>query len=198
VSGSVPVIPFFQARSPISVTPTPLLEIAVKVFKVLPVVVLLAAGWSCANAAADFVTYKRKTLFLGDATPLQTVEFTLPSGVNRSASSSNNAVLDLDAQGVLFPFNEMYINPLSTATCADNDNDATNEPASIGFLREHADDKLQSEWAVNHIAFSSTLLKDNETNILMICARNSTGDSSAGNLDDFAIRSIVFHYHTTP
>ncbi len=169
-----------------------------KVFKVLPVVMLLAAGWSCANAAADFITIKRPQVFLGDATPKLVIDFTLPSGVNRSSAVSNSAVLDLDAQGVLFPFNEMYINPASTATCSDNDNDATNQPASIGFLREHADDNLQSEWAVNHIAFSSALLKDNATNQLMICARNSTGDSSAGNQDDFAVKSIVMSYHTSP
>jgi hypothetical protein len=169
-----------------------------RVFKVLPVAMLLAAGWSCANAAADFITIKRTQTFLGDTTPKLVIDFTLPSGLNRSGSASNSAVLALDAEGVEFPSNEIYVNPASTATCSDNDNDATNQPSSLGFLRKHADDNLKNEWAVNHIAFSSALLLDNATNKLMICARNEDGDSSAGNLDNFAVKSIVLHYHTSP
>ncbi len=170
-----------------------------KVFlKAIPVAVMLAAGWSCANAAADFITIQSSQVFMGDATPKKVFKFRLPSGVNRSTSESDSAVLDLDAQGVLFGFNEIYVNPTATKTCSDTDNDATNHPSSIGFLREHADDNLQLEWAANHIAFSSDLLKDNADNKLMICARSATGDSSTGNLDDFAVQSIVLHYHTSP
>jgi hypothetical protein len=196
MSGSVSFIPFFQARSPISVTPTPHLEIAMKVSKALPVVLLLAAGWSCANAAADFIGIRRSQTDLTDVTPSMVVNFTLPTSLNRSTSTASSAVLDLEAKQVEFNLNEIYINPASTI-CSDDDNDGTNQPNSIGFLLEHDDINLKTEWATNHIAFSSALLKTG-TNQLLICSRSETGDSSSGNNDDLSVRSIVLHYHTSP
>jgi hypothetical protein len=167
-----------------------------RVLKALPVVVLLAAGWSCANAAADFITIQRSQTNLDDVTPRLLVNFTLPSTLNRSSSTSNSAVLDLDALGVEFNFNEIYVNPDSTV-CVDNDNDGTNQPNSLNFLREHDDDNLKTEWATNHVAFSSALLLTG-ANQLMICARSETGDSGSGNLDNVSTKNIVLHYHTSP
>jgi hypothetical protein len=166
-----------------------------RVLKSLPVVMLLAAGWSCANAAADFVTIQRSQANLDDVTPRLLVNFTLPTDLNRSSSTANSAVLDLDALGVEFNFTEIYVNPLST-TCTDNDTDV-NQAQSLNFLREHDDDNLKTEWAANHIAFSSGLLTTG-TNQLMICARSEVGDSTAGNIDNVSVKSIVLHYHTSP
>jgi hypothetical protein len=167
-----------------------------RVFKVLPVVVMLAAGWSCANAAADFITIQRSQTDLSDASPSLVVNFTLPANLPSVGTTANSAVLDLDAKQVEFNFNEIYINPSSTV-CSDDDNDATNQPNSLGFLREHDDDNLKTEWAMNHIAFSTRLLRAGD-NTLLICTRSDTGDSSSGNNDDLSVKSIVLHYHTVP
>ncbi len=167
-----------------------------RVFKVLPVAMLLAAGWSCANAAADFITIQRSQTDLSDASPSMVVNFTLPTSLNRSSSTANSAVLNLDAKQVEFNFNEIYINP-TTTVCSDDNNDATNQPNSLNFLREHDDDNLKTEWATNHIAFSSALLRTG-TNQLLICSRGETGDSAAGNNDDLSVKSIVLYYHTSP
>ncbi len=168
-----------------------------RVLKALPVVMLLAAGWSCANAAADFITLQRSQANLDDVTPRLLVNFTLPNTLDRSTTPSNSAVLDLDALGVVFNFNEVYVNP-PTTVCTPNDTDG-NQPASLNFLREHDDDNLSGEWAANHIAFSSGLLLTG-TNQLMICVRSVTGDAGpqAGNLDNVSVKSIVLHYHTSP
>jgi hypothetical protein len=115
--------------------------------------------------------------------------------VNRSSSTSNSAVLDLEALGSEFNYNEIYINP-PTTVCTSNDTDA-NQAGSIGFLLEHDDTNLKSEWAANHKAFSSALLLAG-TNQLMFCVRSISGEagSSVGNLDNVSVRSIVLHYHT--
>jgi hypothetical protein len=168
-----------------------------KALKVIPVMLALAAGWSCANAAADFVTIKRTQSNLSDAVPQLLVTFTLPSTLNRSSSTSNSAVLDLEALGSEFNNNEVYVNPPANPICGDNATDAY-QSESIGTLQEHDDDNLKTEWAANHIAFSSALLETG-SNTLMICIRNINGEAGpgAGNLDDISVRSLVLHYHTT-
>jgi len=166
-----------------------------RVPKAIPVVLALAAGWSCAYAAADFTTIRRTQISLNDASARLLINFTLPANLNTSSSTSNSAVLDLEALGSEFNFNEIYINP-PTTVCTDNGTDA-NQVASIGFVQEHDDTNLKTEWAANHIAFSSGLLQTG-TNQLMICIRSITGDagSGVGNLDDVSFRSVVLHYHT--
>ncbi len=166
-----------------------------KLFKTLPVLMLLAAGWSCAQAAADFTTIRRATATLDDGTPRLLVSFTLPANVNLSSSIANSAVLDLEALGSEYNYNEVYINP-PTTVCTNNGTDA-NEPGSIGMLQEHDDTNLNSEWATNHFALSSALLRAG-TNQLMICIRSTTGDagSGVGNLDNVSIKAAVLHYHT--
>jgi len=164
--------------------------------KAIPVLVALAAGWSCAFAAADFTTIRRTQTNLGDTVPKLLVSFTLPSTVNRSSSTSNSAVIDMEALGVEYNFNEVYINP-PTTTCTDNSEDA-NQAATLGVLDEHDDDNLKAEWATNHFVFSSSLLEVG-TNQIMICVRNETGDvgTGAGNLDNVGVKGVVLHYHTT-
>jgi len=168
-----------------------------KSFKVIPVMLALAAGWSYANAAADFVTLRRSQTNLSDSVPQLLINFTLPSTLNRSSSTSNSAVLDLEALGVEFNYDEVYVNPGTSPVCGDNATDAY-QPESIGTLQEHDDDNLKTEWAANHMAFSSALLATG-SNQLMICIRNIDGEAgpSAGNLDDISVRSLVLHYHTT-
>jgi len=164
--------------------------------RTISVFLALAAGWSCANAAADFTTIRRTQTNLNDSVPRLLVTFTLPSTVNRSSSTSNSAVLDIDALESEYNFNEIYVNP-PTTTCTDNGEDA-NQAASLGFLHEHDDDNMKTEWDSNHISFSSSLL-DIGVNTLMICVRNETGSvgTGAGNLDNVSVKGIVLHYHTT-
>jgi hypothetical protein len=165
-----------------------------KLLKAIPVMLVLAAGWTCANAAADFVTVQRGQSNLDDSVPRFLRTFTLAS-VNRSSSIANSAVLDLDVGASEYNFNEVYINP-PTTVCTSNGTDA-NQAASIGFLQEHDDTNLRVEWAANHIAFSSSLLQAG-TNTVMICVRSATGEAGqgVGNLDNVSLRSIVLHYHT--
>lgn len=165
-------------------------------FKTLPLVALIAAS-SFAHAAADFTTLRRTQINLDDNSPRWLFSFTLPSTVNRSSSIADSAVVDLEVAGSQFDFNEVYINP-PTTTCTSNDTDA-NQSASIGLLGEHDDIHLAGEWAANHIAFSSSLLKAG-SNQIMVCIRGETGGvgSGAGNLDNISLRSVVLHYHTTP
>ena len=168
-----------------------------KAFRFVPVMLALAAGWSSAHAAADFVTIKRTQSNLSDSAPQLLLNFTLPSTLNRSSSTSNSAVLDLEALGVEFNFDEVYVNPPASPICGDNATDAY-QSESVGTLLEHDDDNLKTEWSANHIAFSSALLATG-SNQLMICVRNINGEAgpSAGNLDDISVRSLVLHYHTT-
>jgi hypothetical protein len=178
-----------------SAAENPEMENAMKLLKSLPVAMLLAAGWSCAIAAADFTTIRRTTASLTDGTPRLLVSFTLPANVNLSSSIANSAVLDLEALGSEYDFNEVYINP-PTTVCTANSTDA-NQAGSIGSLQEHDDTNLNGEWATNHFAFSSGLLKAG-TNQLMICIRSETGAAGAGvgNLDNVGIKAAVLHYHT--
>jgi hypothetical protein len=171
-------------------------EISVSFFKTLPLVALIAAS-SFAHAAADFTTIRRTQINLDDNSPRLLVSFTLPSTVNLSSSIANSAVLDLEVAGSQFDFNEVYINP-PTTTCTANSTDA-NQPASIGLLGEHDDTNMASEWAANHIAFSSSLLKAG-SNQVMVCIRSATGGagSGVGNLDNISLRSVVLHHHTMP
>ena len=65
------------------------------------------------------------------------------------------------------------------------------------MVQEHDDDNLKTEWAANHIAFSSGLLKTG-SNQLMVCIRDLDGNVGGGtNLDDVSLRSVVLHYHTS-
>jgi len=155
----------------------------------------LATSSMLASAAGDFIAVSRSQTNLSDSAPRLLINFTLPSNVNRSSSTANSAVLDLEALGVEFNHIEGYINP-PTTVCTSNDTDA-NQAASIGFLLEHDDANLKTEWAANHKAFSSALLLAG-TNQLMICVRNISGAAgpSVGNLDNVSVRSIVLHYHT--
>jgi hypothetical protein len=155
----------------------------------------LATSSILASAAGDFTTIRRSQFDMSDAVPTLLVSFTLPNNVNRSSSTSNSAVLDLEALGSEFNNNEIYVNP-PTTVCTSNDTDA-NQAASIGTLLEHDDTNLKGEWAANHKAFSSALLLAG-TNQLMICIRSIAGEAgpSVGNLDDVSVRSIVLHYHT--
>jgi len=169
-----------------------------KAFKFVPVILALAAGWSGAHAAADFITIKRTQANLSDpSAPQLLLQFTLPSNLNRSSSTSNSAVLDLEALGVEFNFDEVYVNPPADPICGDNATDAY-QSESVGTLLEHDDDNLKYEWAANHMVFSSALLAAG-ANTLMICIRNINGEAgtSAGNLDDIGVRHLVLHYHTT-
>ena len=165
--------------------------------KLLSLAALLAAGVSSAQAAADFITVTRSQQNLDDATPRLLLNFTLPDNLNRSSQTSNSAVLTFEALGVEFNYNEAYINP-PTTVCTANDTDA-NQPGSLGFLREHDDDHLKTEWAANQIAFSSAQLVAGN-NQLMVCIRNLTGGagSGVGNLDNVSLKSIVLHYHINP
>jgi hypothetical protein len=169
-----------------------------RVFKVIPVVVMLAAGWSCANAAADFITIQRTQVDLNDANPQLLVDFTLPTSLNRSGSTSNSAVLDLEALGSEFNFNQLYLNPPPNPVCGDNSTDAY-DPQQIGELQEHDDINLKNEWVANHMTFSSGKLARG-TNTLMICIRAENGDAGPNvpNVDDVSVRNIVLHYHTSP
>ena len=164
-----------------------------KLLKAIPVMLVLAAGWTCANAAADFVTLQRGQSNLDDSVPRLLRSFTLAS-VNRSSTIANSAVLDLEVGASEYNFNEIYINP-PTTVCTSNGTDA-NQAASIGFLQEHDDTNLRGEWAANHIAFSSSLLQAG-TNTVMICIRSETGEAGpgVGNLDNVSVRSMVLHYH---
>jgi hypothetical protein len=166
-----------------------------KLLKAIPVMLVLAAGWTCANAAADFITVQRGQSNLDDSVPRFLRSFTLPTAVNRSSTIANSAVLDLEVGGSEYNFNEIYINP-PTTVCTSNGTDA-NQAASIGALQEHDDTNLRVEWAANHIAFSSSLLKAG-TNTVMICVRSETGEAGqgVGNLDNVSLRSMVLHYHT--
>jgi hypothetical protein len=154
----------------------------------------LLAGASLANAGADFTTIARSQRDLSDASPSLVLNFNLPSNVLLSSSTSD--VLDLEALQVEFNYNELYINP-PTTVCTSDATDA-NQPGSIGFLQEHDDANLKTEWATNHKAFASNVLKAG-TNTLLICVRNISGGAGpgVGNLDDISVRSIVLHYHTT-
>jgi len=167
-----------------------------RVSKSIPVVLVLAAAWSCAQAAADFTTIRRSTADLNDSTPQLLVNFTMPSTVNRSSSTANSAVLDVEINQAEYNYNRVYINP-PTTVCTDQDTDA-NASASIGYLQEHDDINLKTEWATNHFVFSSALLKSG-SNTLMICIRSETGGvgTGAGNLDDVSVRGMVLHYHTS-
>jgi hypothetical protein len=155
----------------------------------------LAASSMIASAAGDFTTIRRTQFDMTDAVPSLVVNFTLPSNLNRSSSTSNSAVLDLEALGSEFNYNEVYINP-PTTVCTSNATDA-NQAGSIGFLIEHDDTNLKTEWAANHKAFSSALLVAG-ANTVMFCVRSLTGEAgpSVGNLDNVSVRSIVLHYHT--
>ncbi|HEY9023631.1 MAG TPA: hypothetical protein VIP05_04960 [Burkholderiaceae bacterium] len=167
------------------------------VLKALPVMLALAAAWSCANAAADFVVVQRGTSDLGDTAPTFLRSFTLPTNVNRSGTIANSAVLDLEVFGSEYAFNEVYINPPPDAVCTADGSGDPNQSASIGHLQPHGDDHLKNEWATNHIAFSSGLLNTNgTTNKVMICVRDIFGNL-VSNLDNISVRSIVLHYHTT-
>ncbi|NML17963.1 hypothetical protein [Azohydromonas caseinilytica] len=162
-----------------------------KTFVLLP----MLAATLLAHAAGDFTTIRRTSTSLSDSTPRLLINFTLPSNVNVSSSTSNSAVLDLEVLGSEFNFNEVYINP-PTTVCTSNDTDA-NQTRSIGILQEHDDTSLKTEWATNHIAFSSGFLVAG-TNQLMVCVRSFTGAAgpSVGNLDNISLRSVVLHYHT--
>lgn len=155
----------------------------------------LASASMFASAAGDFTTIRRSQFVMSDTVPTLLVEFTLPSNVNLSASTSNSAVLAFEALGSEFNYNEVYINP-PTTVCTSNATDA-NQAGSIGFLLEHDDTNLKVEWAANHKAFSSALLQAG-TNQLMFCVRSVTGEAgpNVGNLDNVTVRSIVLHYHT--
>lgn len=155
----------------------------------------LATSSMLAAAAGDFTTIRRSQFDMSDSVPTLLVSFTLPSTVNRSSSTSNSAVLDLEALGSEFNYNEIYVNP-PTTVCTSNDTDA-NQAASIGTLLEHDDTNLKGEWAANHKAFSSALLLSG-TNQLMFCIRSVSGEAgpNVGNLDNVSVRSIVLHYHT--
>lgn len=165
-----------------------------KFSKTLPVMLVLAAGWTCANAAADFVVVQRTQSNLSDSAPQLVRTFTLAS-VNRSSSIANSAVLLLDVGGAEYNYNEVYINP-PTTVCTSNGTDA-NQAGSIGYLKEHDDTNLRTEWGTNHIAFSSSLLQAG-TNTLLICVRSATGEAGpgVGNLDNVSVKSAVLHYHT--
>ena len=156
----------------------------------------LLANASMVYAAADFMTIRSRQFKMNDAAPKLVVSFTLPDSVNRSTSTVNSAVLDLEAGHSEFNFNEVYINP-PTTVCTSNDTDA-NQAGSIGFLQEHDDAGLRFEVAANHKAFSSALLKAG-TNQIMICVRSVSGEAGpgVGNLDNVTVRSVVLHYHTT-
>jgi len=164
--------------------------------RAFPVLVALVAGGSSAFAAADFTTIRRTQVNLNDTTPKLLVNFTMPGTLNRSSSTSNSAVLDLEVLESEYNFNEVYINP-PTTTCTDNGEDA-NQAASLGFVHEHDDDNMKTEWDANHLVFSSSLLQTG-TNQLMICVRNELGNVGAGsgNLDNVSVRGVVLHYHTT-
>jgi hypothetical protein len=155
----------------------------------------LATSSMLASAAGDFIGVRRSQSDMNDSVRTLLISFTLPSNVNRSSSTASSAVLDLEALGSEFNYNEIYVNP-PTTVCTSNDTDA-NQPASIGFLQEHDDANLKTEWAANHKAFSSALLLAG-TNQLMFCIRNVSGQAGAnvGNLDNVSVRSIVLHYHT--
>lgn len=155
----------------------------------------LATSSMLASAAADFTTIRRTQFDMSDSVPTLVVNFTLPNNVNRSSSTSNSAVLDLEALGSEFNYNEVYINP-PTTVCTSNATDA-NQAGSIGMLLEHDDTNLKGEWAANHKAFSSALLLAG-TNQLLFCIRSLTGEAgpSVGNLDNVSVRSVVLHYHT--
>jgi hypothetical protein len=155
---------------------------------------VLAAGWTCANAAADFVVVQRGQSNLSDSVPQFVRTFTLAS-VNRESSIANSAVLLLDVGGAEYNYNEVYINP-PTTVCTSNGTDA-NQAGSIGYLKEHDDTNLRGEWTTNHIAFSSSLLQAG-TNTLLICIRSATGEAGpgVGNLDNVSVKSAVLHYHT--
>lgn len=165
--------------------------------KLMSLAALLATGLSSAHAAADFITITRSQQNLDDATPRLLLNFTLPATLNRSSLTANSAVLTFEALGSEFNYNEVYINP-PTTVCTANDTDA-NQAGSLGFVREHDDDNLKTEWAANQIAFSSAQLVTG-SNQLMVCIRNSTGGagSGVGNLDNVSFKSIVLHYHTNP
>lgn len=155
----------------------------------------LAATSMLASAAGDFTGIRRSQSDMSDSVPTLLISFTLPNNVNRSSSTSNSAVLALEALGSEFNYNEIYINP-PTTVCTSNATDA-NQAASIGMLQEHDDDHLKGEWAANHKAFSSALLLAG-TNQVMFCVRSVSGEAgpNVGNLDNVSVRSIVLHYHT--
>ena len=164
-----------------------------KLLKAIPVMLVLAAGWTCANAAADFVTVQRGQSNLDDSVPRFLRNFALAS-VNTSSTIANSAVLDLEVGASEYNYNEVYINP-PTTVCTSNGTDA-NQAASIGFLQEHDDTHLRGVWAAIHIALSSSLLQAG-TNTVMICIRSATGEAGpgVGNLDNVSVRSMVLHYH---
>jgi hypothetical protein len=153
----------------------------------------LLAGASLANAGADFTTIARSQRDLDDAHPSLVLNFTLPSNVLLSSTTSD--VLDFEVKESELNFNEGYINPPTTVCTADTTD--ANQAGSIGFLQEHDDANLKTEWATNHKAFASNLLKAG-TNTLLICVRNSTGGAGpgVGNLDNVSVRNVVLHYHT--
>lgn len=155
----------------------------------------LATSSLLASAASDFIGIRRSQADMSDSVPTLLINFTLPNNVNRSSSTSNSAVLYLEALGSEYNYNEIYINP-PTTVCTSNGTDA-NQAGSIGTLQEHDDTNLKTEWAANHKAFSSALLLAG-TNQLMFCIRSISGEagSSVGNLDNVSVRSIVLHYHT--
>lgn len=175
-------------------TQTFLKGIAMKHSKIL-LAAALAASSMVASAAGDFTTIRRSQFDMSDSVPTLLVNFTLPNNVNRSSSTSNSAVIDLEALGSEFNYNEIYVNP-PTTVCTSNATDA-NQAGSIGTLQEHDDTNLKGEWAANHKAFSSALLLAG-ANQLMFCIRSISGEAgpNVGNLDNVSLRSIVLHYHT--
>jgi hypothetical protein len=161
-----------------------------KLLKTISLAVLLAAGWSCANASSHFVTIQKGTSTLSNAAGWSRT-FDLPGNVNLDGSIANSAVLDLEVKGSTFKHNEVFINP-SSSTCKP-DGPGDNTP-SAGNLQEHDDDFMRNEWATNHMTFSSSSLLPG-TNTLMICTRDSSGGLT-GNVDNITIGSIVLHYHS--
>ena len=153
----------------------------------------LLASTSLAQAAADFATLRSaSSLGLNDTTPSRVINFTLPATV----STSSYSVLDFEVLGSEFNYNEIYVNP-PTTVCTSDSTDA-NQSGSVGYLQEHDDDNLKTEWATNHIVFPSSKLLAGANKVL-ICVRSAAGNAGngAGNIDDISVRSMVLHYHNT-
>jgi hypothetical protein len=112
----------------------------------------------------------------------------LPANVTTSSAISDSAVLQFVSFGVVYGFNEIYINP-PTSNCTGDVPDA-NQAKSLGYLNTHGDST-----GTNLITFNSALLKAG-TNRIMVCIRDSLGGIGASNLDDIDISHIVLHYKT--
>jgi hypothetical protein len=168
-----------------------------KLHQALFIAAVLASP-SLANAAADFTVLRNSTPFtMNDPNPTKVINFNLPTTVNPSQATADSAVLDLEVKHSQFDFNEVYINPPTTVCTPDGATDA-NQAGSIGILQEHDDTNLKTEWATNHMTFSSNKLLPG-ANKLLICIRSVTGSAgpNVGNLDFIGVRNIVLHYHTT-